>query len=203
MINKNIPAQKNKELEKNKEKADFILKNLGFENFDELRNKKILDIGSLDAIFALYTKSQGIEIVCTDINETCQKEGGRKGLNYVLANAKNLPFEDNDFDLILSHASAPNILTTKEDVIAVLKEIKRVLKPGGEFRFGPIYLNANIFSNEELFTAKEEKIFNLKQRIERVRQHSIGFLKSFDKNIFETFTNHKKIVPNLYYTMKK
>lgn len=181
----------------------FILERLGFKSFDELRGKKILDIGSYSAEFALGAREKGIEIICSDIKEECQKAGLAQGLNYILANANNLPFKDSSLDLVLSHASAPTVLSKKEDIIKILQEVKRVLKEDGEFRFGPTYLGKDIFLDNELFTAEEKKILNVKQKIERIREASLKFLQNYDPNITETLLSYEGRIPKLYYTMKK
>lgn len=206
MSNINIPNMKEKQDQNFKntiKRGVLILKDFGFKNFNELKGKKILDIGSYNAEFALAAQKEGIEIICSDINEEYQKAGLKKGLKYICANAMNLPFDDNSLDLVLSHASVPIISQTKEEVIKVLQEVKRVLKKDGEFRFGPIYLIANIFSNEEVFGNKKLESFSIKQRIERVRIASLNFLKNYDPNITETVLNYDGRIPRLYYTMKK
>ncbi len=48
-----------------------------------------------------------------------------------IANAEKLPFADGHFDCVVSHMT----LCTIEDVNAAMKEVVRVLKPGGKFFF--------------------------------------------------------------------
>jgi ubiquinone/menaquinone biosynthesis C-methylase UbiE len=71
----------------------------------------------------------------------------------VVADARSLPFSENTFDLIISHASMPHILSTEEakdfnlipaeeekkqkvfeDILSVFREAYRVIKQGGQIR---------------------------------------------------------------------
>jgi ubiquinone/menaquinone biosynthesis C-methylase UbiE len=170
--------------EKSIEKLALIhLMDLGI-NFNYLIGKKVLEIGAGKAIIAKAAKNKGIEgIVSLDVDPEVEEELKNLGLPFVRARAEELPFPDETFDLVISHAGPPIISSSKEIVKKVILEVKRVLKEGGEFRFGPGSLNTNIFTQEELFTPEEYKSFTQKQRIERIKQKSIEFLKSIDPNI--------------------
>ena len=52
-----------------------------------------------------------------------------KSCNFFVTNAKNLPFKNNEFD----HVVCSEVLEHIIDYESALKEIKRVLKPGGTF----------------------------------------------------------------------
>ncbi len=186
--------------QKNRKRAEYILRALGFKNWKELVGKKILDIGSGDAELALTGKEMGVNIVCLDVNKEKQAQGVRNGLDYIHASADNIPIDDNSFDLILSHGSVPSFCSRKKDAIAVLNEVKRLLKTDGEFRFGTMCLS---FDEDKLFNEEEEKNFSLKQRIERVREKSLEFLQTYDPDIQEFFVKYKKEVPKICYIMQK
>ena len=172
-------------------------------DFNYLTGKKVLEIGAGKAIIAKAAKKKGIEgIVSLDAYSEVEEELKNLGLPFVRAYTEELPFPDETFDLVLSHAGPPIISSSKEKVKKVIFEVKRILKEGGEFRFGPGSLNANIFTQEELFTPEEYKSFTQKQRIERIKQKSIEFLKSIDPNIDQKETklgHHFQI----FYILKK
>ncbi|MDD3156194.1 MAG: class I SAM-dependent methyltransferase [Candidatus Pacebacteria bacterium] len=197
--------QPSKEEEGNKteRRSRSILHNLGFENFDELKGKKVLEIGSGDAEFGLTAKKNGVDIICSDIDSKYQKQAQSDGVDCVVVNALNTPFEDNSFDTILSHGSVPIIFNQREHVINTLKEMKRILKKGGEFRFGPTHLVAGALDLETLFSPGEEKTISEEDNASRRRKRSLEVLRSFDPNITETVINLDGIFPKLYYTMKK
>ena len=74
-------------------------------------------------------------LVSSDINaamlkigeERLRNKGWLKNLEFIIANAEALPFEDNSFDLITMSFGLRNV--THQD--KALSEIARVLKPGG------------------------------------------------------------------------
>jgi SAM-dependent methyltransferase len=48
---------------------------------------------------------------------------------FVVADARRLPFPDESFDVVFSYSVLQHL--RKEDVLAALREVRRVLKPGG------------------------------------------------------------------------
>ncbi len=205
MFNKNMPKIKNadEEQERIDKRALNILNNLGFKSFDELKDKTILDIGSGHADFGLGAKKNGIDIICSDVDPEYQRKGVEQGLDYRMIDALDIPLENDSFDLVLSHGSVPIIFHKKELLVATLKEIKRILKVGGEFRFGPTHLVASLLDLETLFAPGEEAMLSQEENSRRRRERSLEVLRSYDQNIFETVIDAKGPFPKLYYTMKK
>lgn len=175
-------ADKNREEIVEKEALED-LKDLGID-LDYLKGKRTLDIGAGPAVIAEAAKKKGIDVISLDLHpEMWTKEGTKlPDVPYVKASAEALPFDNETFDLIISHAGPLSNTSSKEMLSQMIAEAKRVLKEGGELRFGPGNLNANIFTAEELFTPEEET-FTPEQRVERVGQKSLEFLKSLDENI--------------------
>ena len=103
--------------------------------------QKVLDLaggtGDLTARFSRIVGERG-EVVLADINDSMLKVGRDKlrnlglvdNIRYVQANAEALPFPDNHFDLITIGFGLRNV--TDKD--AALREMGRVLKPGGQAR---------------------------------------------------------------------
>ncbi|MBU0999038.1 class I SAM-dependent methyltransferase [Patescibacteria group bacterium] len=160
------------------------LKDLGLD-FDYLKDKLTLDVGAGLAEIAEVARKKGIKIISLDINPEMWTEEGTKlpDVPYVKASAERLPFDNEVFDLVISHAGPFSIIPSKEMVAGMIAEAKRVLRGGGELRFGPGNLNANIFTLEELFTPEEEESLPMEQIIDRISQKSLEFLKSIDPNI--------------------
>ncbi|WP_024872303.1 bifunctional demethylmenaquinone methyltransferase/2-methoxy-6-polyprenyl-1,4-benzoquinol methylase UbiE [Tolumonas lignilytica] len=100
--------------------------------------QKVLDLaggtGDLTAKFSRLVGETG-EVVLADINDSMLKVGREKlrnlglvnNIRYVQANAENLPFPDNYFDLITIGFGLRNV-THKELALA---SMYRALKPGG------------------------------------------------------------------------
>ena len=63
----------------------------------------------------------------------------KKNLGAVAGLSESLPFRDEAFDLIISNHAVPwHIAEDTQKVIASIREIIRVLKPGGEARLHPV-----------------------------------------------------------------
>ena len=65
-------------------------------------------------------------------------------IRFVKGSASNLPFNDGEFDVLVSCLTFHEVKDEK-DKIKVLKEAFRVLKEGGEFVFLDLFLDKNIF----------------------------------------------------------
>lgn len=135
-------------------KADKIVKDLDLE-IDDLRGKKILDLGSNTSELARAAKHYGIDSI-TSLDKRPYVLSRRRDLKSVAANAKELPFKDESFDLIISHFAPPISFNKIEDVIELLEEIKRVLAERGEARMYPAF--KPFIKNLEEKLAKNKKI---------------------------------------------
>jgi len=108
---------------------------------------KVLDIGAGEAFFAKYIEEHNLSKQIVSLDESTEgnfihKKGAVRG------SAELLPFKDGEFDIVISHASVPRALyleltrengeELKSKLFAVLKEMLRVVRPGGQVRFGPI-----------------------------------------------------------------
>jgi demethylmenaquinone methyltransferase/2-methoxy-6-polyprenyl-1,4-benzoquinol methylase len=102
------------------------------------RGDRVLDVcagtGELSFILARTVGSEGSIIgadFCENVLELARKKMGDKCANvtFLLADTKNIPFPDNSFDAVTVAFGIRNIPNT----VLALKEIRRVLKPGGTF----------------------------------------------------------------------
>ncbi|MCC8417855.1 MAG: bifunctional demethylmenaquinone methyltransferase/2-methoxy-6-polyprenyl-1,4-benzoquinol methylase UbiE [Rickettsia endosymbiont of Bryobia graminum] len=106
-------------------------------------SSNILDVasGSGDIAFRIIERSKMRNIMTnitlsdinTDMLEVARSKAIDKniltGLNYITADAENLPFEDNSFDYYTIAFGIRNV----SDINKVLREAHRVLKPMGKF----------------------------------------------------------------------
>jgi ubiquinone/menaquinone biosynthesis C-methylase UbiE len=98
-----------------------------------------LEIGSGTGYFSLNLMSAGLigEATCTDISpgmlRTLAGNAAHLGLNVTtaVADAEQLPFPDDSFDLVLGHAVLHHI----PDLPRAFSEFERVLAPGGTILF--------------------------------------------------------------------
>ena len=118
-------------------------------NLEELKCKKILDIGAGPGEFATEAKRHGIDITSIDkvIGGTGVEKVTNKEITYVAGIAEELPFKDESFDLVVSVAAYNGV--SLEDFVNRLGEVRRVLKSGGEYRFGPGIIELQISQNEK------------------------------------------------------
>lgn len=89
---------------------------------------KVLDVGAnVGDFMEMLKKERDCEVFGVDVSEVCVKEAQEKGRNVQLADGHKLPFEDGTFDVVCLMEVLVHVFNPNE----VLKEIKRVLKPGG------------------------------------------------------------------------
>ena len=69
------------------------------------------------------------EVAVSGLNEWAKKEG--LNISAVIGDMMNLPFKDHEFDCLLAYHVISH--TDTKGIIKVLSELKRVLKPNGEF----------------------------------------------------------------------
>jgi ubiquinone/menaquinone biosynthesis C-methylase UbiE len=103
------------------------------------RYERVLEIGCGTGFFGVSLTEAGIAANCvvTDISSgmvrRAVEHGSDKGLRLLpcVAEAEALPFADGSFDLVVGHA----VLHHVPDVARGLREVLRVLAPGGRFVF--------------------------------------------------------------------
>lgn len=141
-------------------KSAEYLADLGL-TWEELRGKRILEIGSGIPLLAYGAKIHGIDITFLDNNPNRAGVGGpgvavsrspslERGMwssfptssdSLVRGDVISLDptkFQDGHFDLVISRAAPPTTgLNSESEVNQVLMQISRVLKPGGGARFYP------------------------------------------------------------------
>ena len=101
--------------------------------FLDMANGKLLDIGCADGTTTKQIKNSfpklnvtGIDLYKNAINFAKKSP---KGVTFIKADAHKLPFKNNTFDFV----TAIEVLEHMHDSEKVVKEISRVLRPGGSF----------------------------------------------------------------------
>ena len=109
----------------------------GLIDFDDLRDKNVLEVGvgngSHAQLLARHSGNfTGIDLTDYGIRSTSErmKVFGLNKANIVQMNAEDLQFESNSFDFVWSWG----VIHHSANPPQILKEIHRVLKPGGTFK---------------------------------------------------------------------
>lgn len=171
------------ELEENSMYENYLQK-LGLtEQF--LKNKKILDIGAGNRMFASFCMKHGVssevyslegnaeDYIDKKIKEVIWPDEVEKEIEKRTTRAlsQNLPFEDNAFELIVCNSAMPGRdkehfgnLTMEQDLNRSYDEIVRVLKPRGEARLEPFESNEDDEFYGDWVKATKRKIEELREK---------------------------------------
>lgn len=95
----------------------------------------ILDVGCGAGFLANELAREGHNVTGVDLSPESLRVAGKfdetKSVDYIVANAYELPFEDHSFDVVC----ALDFLEHVDDPARAIKEFSRVLKPNGKFFF--------------------------------------------------------------------
>jgi len=138
---------------------------------------KILDIGGGTGHYSFWLKEHAHEVHLVDpvrfnIDEAKKIASEKKNVpeSILLAEARELPFEDNSFDLILLMGPLYH-LTKKEDRLEALRESLRVLKKGGRMLAAGISRYASLFDGFFRNLIKDPDFFQIVEEDISTGQH--------------------------------
>ncbi len=150
----------------------------------------VLDLGSgsgMDTFVAsLYTGVSG-EVVGVDMTdaqltkaEKLRAAGGFSNIAYVAGNLKNIPCDDNSFDVVISNG----VINLCDDKSRAFSEAQRVLKPGGRLVLSDIVtevqLPESIVCNASLWAACIGGAMQEEAYREEVERAGLKVMKYFD-----------------------
>lgn len=114
---------------------DHMVERLGMDE-----NTRVLDVGSGTGGPAIYMASKsGCHMTGVEVNEVgievahrLVENAGLEGrVTFVQADGMSMPFEDESFDVAISM----NVMNVFEDKVALFREVRRLLRPGGTWAF--------------------------------------------------------------------
>src|SRR3989338_540774 len=96
---------------------------------DNLKGKKILDVGCGNGEHMSYFKEKGLDVIGIDFSSSMIEISLKRGLNVHQMDMEDLKFKDNEFDGIWAVNSLLHI--DKNKFPKVIAELSRILKPDG------------------------------------------------------------------------
>lgn len=133
------------------------LASLGLSLEDLFRYGLILDVGAKDCEIAKAVKAKGYDSVIS-VDRAFSEEIMASGMRVLKEDARSLSLENNKADLILVRSSAYYYTETEEETFALLSELNRVLREGGEQRIHPArfghIIRALLTERPDFFNAK-------------------------------------------------
>jgi len=127
--------------------TDRLIKLLNIKNMEK---PKVLDVGCATGYITRHIAQKfDCEILGVDLSKVlldiAKEESQKLNLNNIkfqYANVENLPFSDNTFDIVYGEA----ITALVPDPLKVLREYKRVLKPGGKIATLDLFMKESLSS---------------------------------------------------------
>lgn len=156
------------------ETGELYIKNLGLA-WSELKGKKVLDIGAMNAAFENAARRREVDVISIDKDFIEGDWAPPRDSTYAVANATKLPFSDNTFDYAIAHTSAMHYIEENYDsetgyvqyLEDVLREVCRVLKEGGQYRFTPTGLEEELRDHVEEVVPQHKTDEYIKWKIDR------------------------------------
>ncbi len=99
------------------------------QSFQEEGLRSLLEIGAGTGHAAHFFQSAGLEVVCTDLSPEMVRLCRKKGLDAHEMDFLRLDFPDGHFDGLFAQNCLLHV--PKEDFADVLREVRRVVRPGG------------------------------------------------------------------------
>jgi ubiquinone/menaquinone biosynthesis C-methylase UbiE len=126
------------------------------------RQGRALDVGTSNGSLAvvLAMENASLEVIGVDLwgagwaysLADCVRNAARAGVaervGFVRASADDLPFDDGEFDNVVSHFVFHEV-SSQTDKRELIREALRVLKPGGFFSFHDMFLDARLYGVPE------------------------------------------------------
>lgn len=152
-------------------------------------NTKVLDIACGKGSTAFYlAEKYGCSVVGIDLseelieeaNDSCKKKKLNNQVKFIVGNAMDLPFDDNQFDIAISQG----ILVFVDDKSKTINEASRVLKNGG--KAGWVELSWKKEPDEDFL----DKVHNV------LRAYCLKNARTYDgwKKVFQKANSHNLVI---------
>ena len=126
--------------------------------------------------------------LCKKAIDFCNKYYSVKGLSFCCGNASNLPCTDNNFDAVINVESSHRY----SDMGRFLKEVYRVLKPGGYFLF------ADLRDKQSIETLRKQ-LNNSKMKVIKEEIITLGVIKALELDQERRKALIARLVPKIFH----
>lgn len=130
--------------------------------------------------------------LCEKSIDFCRKHYSAKGLSFCQGNALNLPFAENNFDAVVNVESSHRY----SDMGKFLREVHRVLKPGGYFLF------ADLRDRESIKTLKDQ-LNNSKMKVIKEEIITPNVIKALELDQERRIDLIDRLVPKIFHRLTK
>ena len=116
---------------------ELYTRDIAINALGQIENKKGLDLGGGSGTYSHFLTLMGADMSVQDLSESDMKVGisqcKKIGINvdYKIGDAQSLKFDDSTFDFVISNDFFEHISSKQK--VNVIREVARVLKPGGRF----------------------------------------------------------------------
>ncbi|MDO3410465.1 class I SAM-dependent methyltransferase [Saccharibacillus sp. CPCC 101409] len=140
------------------------------------QGSKVLDLCCGMGRHSLSLAEAGYEATGMDLSDVllgeAKKEEGADNVRWVQGDMRELPFADGEFDAVVNLFTSFGYFKKDSEHVRVLKEIRRVLRPGGRFIID--FMNPpHVERHLEPYTEREEEGLKIEER----RRIEDGFVK--------------------------
>ncbi|MDD4901371.1 MAG: hypothetical protein PHS62_04725 [Patescibacteria group bacterium] len=173
-------------------KATQMLNDLGL-TFDDLRDKKVVDLGAAEQIIERAATIKGTGTVFSVDKRDFALSKRPEVKNGIVADIRDgIPqIEDNSIDLLISRGGPPAVIRKRQEVDFSINEILRMLKVGGEARLWRLFFVFIADKNERFKELLQKKSKDLtenerreKKEIENlIEEESCRYLKEKGLNV--------------------
>ena len=142
----------------------------------KVRGKRILDLGCGTGLYARILLQKGAKVKGIDVSDEMLRIAQQEvpSVEFTQGSAERLPYKKNEFDIVLAALMMEYLPSWNR----VLKEVHRVLKPGGIFVFSTGNPVANSLKRIRYMGRKFHKIEGYFQEGRRVKRISHWKLKN-------------------------
>lgn len=150
-----------------------------------------LDVGCAGGKNSKHLTERGFEVIGIDLVDVFL-EHARKNIpevKFLKMDVLKLDFPDNNFDFILANAILLHI--KKEDMLAALRDLYRILKSGGKIYIGVKKGKGSSYVTDKLSSVKRMFVYYEKDEIEKLLQE-VGFKIIFSE-ICKDVANRKDV----------